>query len=176
MNVHLNPNWLVWGFVALTAVSAVNIGVQANSYLTLYSSIGRLQFALSGVFLRNDTFTGPNVSVQLNATNPTDYSGLQLSKVSFMTYFVAGNSTLFGSPPILNAMNVGKPLAAHSSLVWTIVTPIDARGAALISSFKNDHGGDVIAPTQVAVLVSSPFLDATGNQAEYRLVQNLTLT
>ena len=177
MNLHFTfRRILVLSFIIIVMISATNIAVQARNYSMLYSSLSQLQFTLSDLSLRNDTVIGPNLSVQVDAKNPIDYAGLEASKMTFGTYFVSGNSSLFQQDPIAQFFTINQPLGAKSSTTWRITVRIVTSQADQISSFQNSHPGPIIAPTAGVVVVSSSFLDRTGNPPQYLIRQNLTLT
>jgi hypothetical protein len=177
MNLHFTfRQMLAWAFVIIVVISATNIAVEARSYSMLYSSLSQLQFTLSNLSLKNDTVIGPNISVQVDGYNPIDFAGLEASKITFGTYFVSGNSTLFQQDPIAQFFTINQPLGAKSSTIWTITVRIVASQADQISYFRNLHLGPIIAPTTSVVVVSSSFLDRTGNPPQYLIRQNLTLT
>lgn len=167
---------LVWAFIIIVVISATNIAVQARNYSMLYSSLSQLQFTLSNLSLKNDTVIGPNLSVQVDIKNPVDYAGLEASKITFGTYFVSDNSALFQQDPIAQFFTINQPLAAKSTTIWTITVRIVASQAGQISSFRSSHPAPIIAPTVIAVVISSSFLYRTGNPPQYLIRQNLTLT
>lgn len=176
MNLHFTTKrTLRVAFLIIVVASAANIAVQARTYSQLYLSLSQLQFTLSGLSLKNDTAIGPNLSVQANVHNPVDVVGLQASKITFGTYFVSGNETLFKNDPIAEFFTINRPLPAASSTTLTITVRIIQSQADMISMFQKTHGL-ITAPTVVVVLVSSLFLDRTGNPAQYFITQNLTLT
>ena len=162
--------------MVIVVISATNIVVQARNYSMLYSSLSQLHFTLSNLSLKNDAVIGPNLSVKVEGNNPIDYAGLEASKITFGTYFVSGDSTLFTQDPIAQFFTINQPLGARSSTIWTITVRIVASQADQISSFQNSHPGPIIAPTTSVVVVSSSFLDRTGNPQQYLIRQNLTLT
>ncbi len=177
MNLHFTfRRILVWAFMIIVLISATNIAVQARNYTMLYSSLSQLQFTLSDLSLKNDTIIGPNLSVQVEGKNPIDYAGLEASKMTFGTYFVSGSSSLFQEDPIAQFFTINQPLGAKSSTIWTITVRIVESQADQISGFRSLHPGPIIAPTVAVVLVSSSFLDRTGNPPQYLIRQNLTLT
>jgi len=177
MNLHFTfRRVLVWVFIIIVVISATNIVVQARNYTMLYSSLSQLQFTLSNLSLKNDPVIGPNLSVQVEEKNPIDYAGLEASKITFGTYFVSGNSSLFQQDPIAQFFTINQPLGAKSSTIWTITVRIVVSQADQISSFRSSHPGPIIAPTVSVIVVSSSFLDRTGNPPQYLIRQNLTLT
>lgn len=177
MNLHLKMRqFLVLTFILVTVISAANFALQTRGYLLLYRSLNELQFNLYDMSLRNDTVNGPNLSVQLNITNPVAYGGLHVADVDIQVYFVSKNYTLLHDYPITERFPLHASLSPQSSFIWPVIVRLIPSQFTSILSFKTAHNNTAIAPTYVVVIVSSLLLYRTGNIGQYSVQNNLTVT
>ena len=163
---------LVLAFVLVSLSSAIYISIAAINNLSLYPAldeIGNQQlFKVSGLIL--GAVPGTNQSrleVQISVTNPTQYSGLQLSNVDVMTRnFTAQSSsgteniTLTSYPNASEAVN--NELQPASTDTVTVIIPLSSNQASILTHYNSMHPGQVFATVDLRVDISTFLVSAIG--------------
>jgi hypothetical protein len=167
---------LVGAFIAMVAVSSVNLILEGRDYLLMYTSLDQLQFTLSSLVLQEGGSSGAVVMAQVRADNSVDYGGLKVTVFVLSTFFFSDNASLFQKRPLI--MNLFKQvLDADKATIWNLAITLNPQNATSLISFYHAHGGNVTGDVALSAEVTTAFFDAvTGNFVPYNEQQNVTLT
>lgn len=167
---------LVWSFIAMVAVSSINLILEGRDYLLMYASLDQLHFTLSSLVLHEGGSSQAVVMAQVKVDNLVDYGGLQVSVFALSTFFFSGDSSLFQARPVIGNL-FRQVLAADKTTTWNLSITLNTKNATSLVSFYQAHGGDVTGDAALSAEVTTTFFDAvTGNFVPYNEQQNVTLT
>ncbi len=177
MKLYLNGRkLLVWAFIAIVAVSSINLISETRDYLLMYASVDELKFTLSSLALQENGPSGAVVIAQIWVDNPVEYGGLQVTVFDLSTFFFSGNSSLFQDRPLLGTL-LKQVLAPDRTTIWNLTIPLNPQNATSLISFYQAHDWKVTANASLSAEITTAFFNAvTGNPIPYQEHQNVTLT
>ncbi len=176
MNLRLDTRTiLALLFILVSLTSAIYITFTTVNYLSFYPALGQVQFQLSSVAFNNSQT--PSVTARVAIENPTDYSGFQVSQVTFRGFFqAASDGTLFQELPLFYPQFFQVSLGAHSRLVLGITMALEAQQAAELQNFSTSSQGHVTVNATITVVIST-FLDpVTGGPIPFQEDQLVPLS
>lgn len=159
-------------FIAVSAVSAVNLAQTARGYQLLYVSMQQLQFSVSKMSFQQSQ---QSILVEMTCDNPIDYGGLTVISISMSAFLYYSGGTLFQGNPLQETLAISQPITPHGQTSWTTKLLLNPQNTTSIAQYEQSYGS-LTANVTLQTLVSSFLYHVTGSGGGYETQQNVTLT
>lgn len=173
---------IVFSFAALSIVSALYVSGATLNYLRYFSALPEIQnsFRVEKLTMTPTNSSQPALDILINVTNPSQYSGFQLSQVSIVLYFYQlgnANNTLFLPPS--NEPNVtvspNTDLGPNVAKILTLTIPLTPSQTGQLAAFSSNYPNGVIGDINLRIDIST-FLKSVTGTLPYLLTQYVPLT
>ena len=165
---------IVFAFVVLSLASALYITTATMNYLHFFAALPKFQnsFGIEKLTFANSSANKPSLNVLVNVTNPSDYSGFQLTEIQFYLYFYwSENSSITLFHPPENEPNATQmsqtSLAPNSADLVTLVLPLSSNQTSYLRMFNAKYPDAIVGDFNLRVDITTFLMTVTGSNPYY---------
>ncbi len=181
-NLYGRREIIAFAFVILSLVSALYITTSTVNYLHFFASLPKFQnsFGIERLTFVNSSLNQPRLNILVNVTNPSDYSGFELTQIQLAIYFSwAGNNSIMLFRPPENQPNATElfqtSLPPNAVYLVTIVAALSSNQTSYLRLFETKYPNAVFGNISMRIDITT-FLNTVTGSNPYYLTQYVPLT